>query len=37
VLSLSSEERARLSWVDVETAAFIFDLADTAAEEIRAA
>ncbi|HUG62944.1 MAG TPA: extracellular solute-binding protein [Methylomirabilota bacterium] len=37
VLTLSSEERARLSWVDVETAAFIFDLIDTAAEEIRAA
>jgi len=37
VLALSAEERARLSWVDVETAAFIFDLIDTAAEEIRAA
>lgn len=37
VLALSAEERARLSWVEVETAAFIFDLIDTAAEEIRAA
>lgn len=37
VLSLSAEERQRLTWVDVETAAFIFDLIDTAAEEIRAA
>ncbi len=37
VLALSPEERARLSWVEVETAAFIFDLIDTAAEEIRAA
>jgi spermidine/putrescine transport system substrate-binding protein len=37
VLSLSADERARLSWVEVETAAFIFDLIDTAAEEIRAA
>lgn len=36
-LSLAPEERARLSWVNVETAAFIFDLIDTAAEEIRAA
>lgn len=37
VLSLPAEERARLSWVDVETAAFIFDLIDVAAEEVRAA
>jgi len=37
VLSLSPEERQYLTWVDVETAAFIFDLIDTAAEEIRAA
>ncbi|WP_127145437.1 ABC transporter substrate-binding protein [Pelagibacterium montanilacus] len=37
VLALGAEERARLSWVDVETAPFIFDLIDTAAEEIRAA
>jgi spermidine/putrescine transport system substrate-binding protein len=37
VLSLPAEERARLTWVDVETAAFIFDLIDVAAEEIRAA
>jgi spermidine/putrescine transport system substrate-binding protein len=36
-LVLSAEERARLSWVDVETAAFIFGLIDIAAEEIRAA
>lgn len=36
-LALGAEERARLSWVDVETAPFIFDLIDTAAEEIRAA
>ena len=36
-LALTSEERARLSWVDVETAPFIFDLIDKAAEEIRAA
>lgn len=36
-LALSAEERSRLSWVNVETAAFIFDLIDTAAEEIRAA
>ena len=36
-LALSAEERSRLSWVDVETAPFIFDLIDTAAEEIRAA
>lgn len=36
-LALSAEERARLSWVDVETAGFIFDLIDVAAEEIRAA
>ncbi len=36
-LSLTSEERSRLSWVNVETAAFIFDLIDKAAEEIRAA
>ena len=37
VLSLSDEERSHLTWVDVETAAFIFDLIDKAAEEIRAA
>lgn len=36
-LALNADERARLSWVDVETAPFIFDLIDTAAEEIRAA
>ncbi len=36
-LVLSAEERERLSWVDVETAAFIFGLIDVAAEEIRAA
>lgn len=36
-LSLTAEERSRLSWVNVETAAFIFDLIDKAAEEIRAA
>ena len=36
-LSLSPEERGRLSWVNVETAAFIFDLIDQAAEEVRAA
>ncbi|MDQ2068141.1 extracellular solute-binding protein [Xinfangfangia sp. CPCC 101601] len=36
-LALSPEERARLSWVNVETAAFIFDLVDAAAEEVRAA
>lgn len=36
-LALDADERARLSWVDVETAPFIFDLIDTAAEEIRAA
>ncbi|RDE08608.1 ABC transporter substrate-binding protein [Pelagibacterium lacus] len=36
-LALDSDERSRLSWVDVETAPFIFDLIDTAAEEIRAA
>ncbi len=37
VLSISDEERGYLTWVDVETAAFIFDLVDAAAEEIRAA
>jgi spermidine/putrescine transport system substrate-binding protein len=37
VLALPAEERARLTWVDVETAAFIFDLIDIAVEEIRAA
>lgn len=37
VLSLSDDERSALTWVDVETAAFIFDLIDVAAEEIRAA
>jgi spermidine/putrescine transport system substrate-binding protein len=37
VLALPAEERARLSWVEVETAAFIFDLIDVAVEEIRAA
>lgn len=37
VLSLSEEERSALMWVDVETAAFIFDLIDIAAEEVRAA
>ncbi|WP_292898134.1 ABC transporter substrate-binding protein [Nitratireductor sp.] len=36
-LALTAEERSRLSWVDVETAPFIFDLIDKAAEEIRAA
>lgn len=36
-LGLSPEETARLSWVDVETAPFIYDLIDKAAEEIRAA
>lgn len=36
-LFLPEDERARLTWVDVETAPFIFDLIDTAAEEIRAA
>ncbi len=36
-LSLSREERSRLSWVNVETAAFIFDLVDKAAEEVKAA
>lgn len=36
-LALSPEEQSRLSWVNVETAAFIFDLIDKAAEEIKAA
>lgn len=36
-LGLTPEETARLSWVDVETAPFIFDLIDKAAEEIKAA
>ncbi|MEW9806513.1 PotD/PotF family extracellular solute-binding protein [Mesorhizobium sp. ZMM04-5] len=36
-LGLTPEETGRLSWVDVETAPFIFDLIDKAAEEIRAA
>ena len=36
-LGLSPEETARLTWVDVETAPFIYDLIDKAAEEIRAA
>ena len=36
-LGLTPEETARLSWVDVETAPFIYDLIDKAAEEIRAA
>ncbi|MCG8272655.1 extracellular solute-binding protein [Aquamicrobium sp. NLF2-7] len=37
VLFLSPEHRGRLTWVNVETAPFIFDLIDKAAEEIRAA
>lgn len=36
-LMLKPEQRQRLTWVDVETAPFIFDLIDKAAEEIRAA
>lgn len=36
-LGLTPEETARLNWVDVETAPFIYDLIDKAAEEIRAA
>lgn len=36
-LALDADERSRLNWVEVETAAFIYDLIDTAAEEIRAA
>ena len=36
-LALNAEERSRLSWIDVETAAFIFGLIDVAAEEIKAA
>ena len=36
-LGLSPDETSRLTWVDVETAPFIYDLIDKAAEEIRAA
>lgn len=36
-LALDADERSRLNWVEVETAEFIYDLIDTAAEEIRAA
>lgn len=37
IFSLTEEQQQRLHWVNVETAAFIFDLIDKAAEEIRAA